>query len=89
LTEATKGNPGVAGARGVIRESGGNIIRLYVGNMGNTTNNAMEFEAMELGLKILSRERMKNIIVEGNSTLVINMAKGLQNGIRVGKVQHH
>jgi ribonuclease HI len=57
--------------------------------MGNSTNNAEEFGALELGLEILSRERMTNTIVEGNSTLVINMEKRLQNGTRVGKVQRH
>jgi hypothetical protein len=60
-----KGNPGVAGMGGVIRDSGGNIIRLYAGSMGNSTNNAAEFGALELGLEILRRERMTNTIVEG------------------------
>jgi hypothetical protein len=50
---------------------------------------ATEFGALELGLKILCRERMKNTIMEGDSTLVINMVKRLQNGTRVGKVQRH
>jgi ribonuclease HI len=53
--------------------------------MGNSTNNAVEFGALELGLEILSRERMTNTIVEGDSTLVINTMKKLQNGIRVAK----
>jgi ribonuclease HI len=79
----------VAGAGGVIRDSGGNIIRLYMGSMGNSTNNVEEFGVLELGLEILSRERMTNTIVEGDSTLVINTAKRLQNDTRVGKVQRH
>jgi len=74
---------------GVIRDSGGNIIFLYARSMGNSTNNAVEFGALEFGLEILRCERMKNTIVEGNSTLVINMTKRLQNGTRVGKVQRH
>jgi ribonuclease HI len=74
---------------GVIRDSGGNIIRLYAGSLGNSTNNAAEFGALELGLEILSRERMTNTIVEGDSTLVINTVKRLQNDTRVGKVQKH
>jgi ribonuclease HI len=71
---------------GVIRDSGGNIIRLYIESMGNSTNNTTEFGALELGLEILSSEKMKNTIVEGDSTLVINTMKRLQNGTRVGKV---
>jgi ribonuclease HI len=54
--------------------------------MGNSTNNAVEFGALELGLEILRHERMTNTIVEDDSTLVINMTKRLQNGTRVGKV---
>jgi ribonuclease HI len=57
--------------------------------MGNSTNNTMEFGALELGLEILSCERMTNTIMEGDSTLVINTVKRLQNGTRVGKVQRH
>jgi ribonuclease HI len=86
---AEKGNPGVAWAGRVIRDSGGNIIHLYTGSQGNSTNNVMEFGASELGLEILSCERMTNTIMEGDSTLVINTAKRLPNGTRVGKVQRH
>jgi len=53
---ASKGNPGKASARGVIRESGGKIICLYAVSMGNTTNNATEFGELEHGLEILIRE---------------------------------
>jgi hypothetical protein len=86
---AEKGNPGMTGMGGVIRDSGGNIIRLYAGSMGKSTNNAVEFGALEIGLEILSYERMTNTIMEGDSTLVINTVKRLQNGTRVGKVQRH
>jgi ribonuclease HI len=74
---------------GVIRDSGDNIIRLYTGSMGKSTNNVGKFSVLEIGLEILSCERMKNTIVEGDSTMVINMVKRLQIGTRVGKVQRH
>ena len=57
--------------------------------MGKSTNNATKFESLEIDLEILSRERMINTIVEGDSTLVINMVKRLQNSTRVGKIQRH
>jgi hypothetical protein len=44
---ASKGNPRKAGVGGVLRDSGGNIIRLYATSIGSTTNNATEFEALE------------------------------------------
>jgi ribonuclease HI len=59
------------------------------GSIENSTNNTIKFGALELGLEILNRERMTNTIVEGDSTLVINMTKRLQNGTGVGKVQRH
>jgi ribonuclease HI len=86
---AAKGNPGRTGLGGVIRDSKGNIIRLYAGSLGNSTNNAAEFGALETGLEILSREGMTNAIVEGDSALVINTVRKLQNGTRMGKIQRH
>jgi hypothetical protein len=41
------------GMGGVIRDIRGNIIRLYVGSLGNSTNNAVKFGALELSLEIL------------------------------------
>jgi ribonuclease HI len=79
----------MTGMGGVIRDSGENIIWLYTDSMGKSTNNAVEFEALEIGLEIISRERMTNTIVEGDTTLVINTMKRLKNGTRVGKVQRH
>jgi ribonuclease HI len=79
----------MTGMGGVIRDSGGNIIRVYAGSLGNSTSNAAEFGALELGLEILRRERMTNTIMEGDSTLVINTVKRIQNGTRVVKVQKH
>ena len=73
----------------VIRDSKGNILRLYPGSLRNSTNNVVEFGALETGLEILSREGMKNTIVEGDSTLVINTARRLQNDTRMEKIQRH
>jgi hypothetical protein len=86
---ASKGNPKWTGMGGVIRDSKGNIIWLYVGSLGNSTNNIAEFEALETDLYIISREGMTNFIMEGNSTLVINTIRRLKNGTRMGKIQRH
>jgi ribonuclease HI len=85
----SKGNPGRTGMGGVIRDSKGNIIRLYAGSLGNSTNNTAKFGSLEAGLEILSREGMTNVIVEGDSILVINTVRRLQNGTRMGKFQGH
>jgi ribonuclease HI len=74
---------------GIIRDNKGNIIQMYAGSLGNSTNNVMEFRAMETSLEILRREGMTNVIVEGDSTIVINTVRRLQNGTRVGKIHRH
>jgi len=74
---------------GVIRDNKGNIIRLYARSLGNSTNNAMKFKALETGMEILSWEGMIDAIVEGDFALVINTVRKLQNGTRMGKIQRH
>jgi ribonuclease HI len=74
---------------GVIRDSQEKNIWLYTGSLGNSTNNATEFGALETSLEILQQEGMTNIIVEGYSMLVINTVRKLQNGTRVGNIQRH
>jgi ribonuclease HI len=51
-----------------------------VGSLGNSTNNTTEFQALEIGLEILIQEGMTKAIVEGDSALVINTVRKLQNG---------
>jgi ribonuclease HI len=76
-------------AGGAIRDNGGKIICLYASSIGNTTNNAAEFGALEQGLEILIREGHVNVTVEGDSTLVISTAKILQCGTNIGKLIKH
>jgi ribonuclease HI len=66
-----KGNLGRAGAGGAIHDNERRIMCLYATNVGNTTNNALEFYALEQGLDILVREGLVNITVEVDSSMVI------------------
>lgn len=50
---ASRGNPGIAGIRGVIRNHEGEILHIYCRALGEGTNNEMEFAALEQGLRIL------------------------------------
>jgi ribonuclease HI len=81
-----KHDPEWTSMEGVIRDSQGKIIWLYTRSLGNSTNNAVEFGALEISLEILHWEGMTNFIVEGDSMLVINTVRKLQNGTRVGKM---
>jgi riboflavin biosynthesis pyrimidine reductase len=76
----------MVGVGGVVRDSGGTILRMYAGSICNSKNNTTKFGALELGLEILHREGMMNVIVEGGSTVVVNIAKKLQYGTKVSKV---
>jgi ribonuclease HI len=60
-----------------------------MGILGNSTNNATEFGALETGLEILNREGMRNAIVEGDCALVINIVRKIQTCTRIGKIQRH
>ena len=48
-----------------------------MGSLGNSTNNAAEFGALETSLDILIWEGMTNTIVDGDSALVINIVRKL------------
>jgi ribonuclease HI len=76
---ASRGNPGIAGIGGAIRNQAGEIIHIFCRALGESTNNEAEFAALEQGLKILRNLRRGNIIVEGDSLLAIMAAKRLQS----------
>eukprot|EP00253_Pinus_taeda_P017898 PITA_17898 len=86
---ASRGNPGIAGIGGVIRNHRGDIIHIFCRSLGECTNNEAEFTAMEQGLKILRSFRQGNFIVEGDSSLAISAAKRLQAGTQTSKVTKH
>lgn len=83
---ASRGNPGIAGIGGVIRNHQGNIIHIFYRSLGECTNNEAEFAAMEQGLRILRTYRQGNFIVEGDSSLAISAAKRIQVGTQTSKV---
>eukprot|EP00253_Pinus_taeda_P007070 PITA_07070 len=86
---ALRGNPGIAGIGGAIRNHKGYIIHIFCRSLGECMNNEAEFAAMEQGLKILRSFRQGNFIVEGDSSLAISAAKCLQAGTHTSKVTKH
>eukprot|EP00253_Pinus_taeda_P001472 PITA_01472 len=67
---ASRGNPGLARIGGVIRNQKGDILHIYYRALGESTNNEMEFAALEHGLRIAKSRSLHNLIVEGDSSLV-------------------
>eukprot|EP00253_Pinus_taeda_P023451 PITA_23451 len=86
---ASRGNPGIAGIGGVIRNHRGDIIHIFCRSMGECTNNEAEFAAMEQGLRVLKSSTQGNFIVEGDSSLAISVAKRIQAGTPTSKVTKH
>ena len=89
IDRAFKGNPGMAGFGGVIRDEQGCIKDIFHSHLGTTTNNMAELMALEQCLEILMEANLHNTIIESDSELVINVAKKMCNRTACGKVSKH
>ncbi len=67
---ASKGNPGLAAIGIIIRDHDDNIVKEYRENIGKTTNNMAEYEALKKGL-ILASRYSKNIVIISDSELLV------------------
>eukprot|EP00253_Pinus_taeda_P036591 PITA_36591 len=83
---ASKGNPGITGYGGVIRNSQGIPLKVYFGSIGWNTNNAAELEGLWQGLQIAHHQNFFPLIAEGDSQIIINMASKIQQGSAAQKV---
>ena len=71
----TKGNPRMAGFGGTCRNSDGEILHIFLGSIGEDTNNLTELEGMLQGINIVIRKGWLLTMVEGDSLILIRMAK--------------
>ena len=77
---ASKGNRGAASFGGLFRYLQGRVVRLYVSDSGIESNNEVEFNAIKHDLVIVIMERFHKVVVEGDSELVMDIIKKLQQG---------
>ena len=77
---ASKGNPGVAGAGGVIMSPKGNDEYEYYWNIGIDTNNMVEAYGIWQGLKKQETLGVEEAIVIGDSRLIIQAMFGTRQG---------
>ena len=77
---ASKGNPGIAGFSGVIRNNDGDITHLFYGNSGFNSNNAAELDGLIAGLTLVKQKGLLPVIVEGDSAIILSMASKLLHG---------
>lgn len=71
---------------GAIRDSGGGILGIYLGCIGENTNNVAELKVLFAGLEMASTHGWFPIILEGDSQIILQMAEKLLNGKPVHKV---
>eukprot|EP00253_Pinus_taeda_P002079 PITA_02079 len=83
---ASKGNPGTTGFGGIIRNHEGSHMQIYFGNIGWDTNNSAELEGLWQGLTLAWNLNLQPLVVEGDSQILIQMAKRLQNGSQASKI---
>ena len=75
---ASKGNPGKAGCGAVINETNQNNQIIWKGHkyLGISTNNVAEYNGLILGLEEAKRLNINELIIKGDSKLVIEQMKG-------------
>lgn len=69
---AARGNPGVAGIGICLHNAEGKILGRIEKPIGIKTNNEAEIEAIRLGLAWCKKWRLKRIVIEGDSAIIIN-----------------
>jgi len=79
----------MVGIGGIIRNSEGEIMHIYSRALGEGTNNEMEFEAMEQGLRILRNLQASAAVVEGDSQLTVIASRRMYAGAKASKVTQH
>jgi ribonuclease HI len=73
---ASKGNPGPAGAGGVILTPSGETVEEFREHLGEVTNNVAEYEAVRIGLTRALALGAKRVTVRLDSELVSNQLSG-------------
>jgi ribonuclease HI len=68
---ASKGNPGEAGAGGVLFSPRGQRLLTYSWNLGMTTNNSAEAYALLKGAQIAKVRQINELIILGDSKTII------------------
>jgi len=85
----SKGNPGLAGFGGVIRDERGQINKIFHGHLGKATNNMAELMALERCLEISVDSNSHSVIIEADLELIIRATKKICNVTSPDKVLKH
>ena len=73
---ASRGNPGLAGAGGLILDSSNNVVSEVSQFLGIQTNNIAEYQALRLTLERALELKIKNVEVFMDSKLIVEQLNG-------------
>lgn len=83
---ASKGNLGRVGYGGIFRDHKGKPLLIFIGSIGLDTNNSTELEGLWQGLLLAQHHGLFPLVIEGDSQILINMAKQILQGTPAHKV---
>ena len=83
---ASRGNPGQARFGGLVRDHEGRIRIVFMGSIGEDTNNSAKLEGLLHGAEMLIRRGFLPMIIEGDSNILISAAKRLLSGQKTEKI---
>lgn len=81
MDSASKGNPGIDGYAGVLRDEYGIISFIFHFHLGKSTNNMAELMALEQCLELLNLNHSSNVIIEADSKISIKAVKRISCGV--------
>jgi hypothetical protein len=87
--DASKGNIDLTGVGGVFRNHKGEVILVYVSNIGISMNNTLELAGLFRVIVIAKDHGFSSLSVEGDSQIIIRALQNLLNGVKVNKVSHN
>ncbi|XP_058111811.1 uncharacterized protein LOC131255132 [Magnolia sinica] len=73
-------NPGSCGGGGICRREDGNMIFAFSSGYGQGSNNSAEFFSIYKGLSICVRLGLRQVLVESDSKMVVDLINGVSQG---------
>lgn len=74
---ASRGNPGLSAWAWILLKENGEVLHKDAGVMkGDHTNNEAEYTALLEGLRFIDENKIEDVVVAGDSLLVVNQVLG-------------
>ena len=70
-------NGGIGAVGGGLQDKNGDVLLVYTGKVGIGSNNLAKAMALLWGLQLTREMKIKEITIEGDSKLIIDLVKGV------------